>query len=102
MIEMSVVFPQPDGPTRSVSFPSSTSRSTPRNATVFVPLTPNSLVTCSQDTAILESAVADDNRPPGKKLGADIMVLPRRESTRCSGQLEVIVLIIAFPLYPFA
>src|SRR5262249_55345870 len=50
-MEISVVLPQPDGPTRSVICPSYTSRSTPRRASVRVPLAPNSFVTPLQDTA---------------------------------------------------
>src|SRR5215471_12357484 len=51
IMEIRVVLPQPDGPTRSVSCPSYTSRSTPRRASVLVPLAPNSFVTPLQDTA---------------------------------------------------
>src|SRR5262249_16939964 len=50
-MEIRVVLPQPEGPTRSVSCPSSTSRSTPRKACVLVPLAPNSFLTPRQVTA---------------------------------------------------
>src|SRR5262245_2401825 len=51
MIEISVVLPQPEGPTSSVVSPRRTSRSTPLRATVFVSPLPNSLVTPRQTTA---------------------------------------------------
>src|SRR6516165_2900700 len=57
-MEMSVVLPQPEGPTKSVSCPASTSRSTPRRASVFVPLAPNSFVTPLQDTACSDRRLA--------------------------------------------
>src|SRR5262249_46875966 len=51
MIEMSVVFPHPDGPTTRLSSPARKVRSTPRRATVLVSPVPNSFVTPRHDTA---------------------------------------------------
>ena len=51
MIEISVVLPQPDGPTSSVISPAGSSRSMPRRAIVRVSPESNSLVRPRQTTA---------------------------------------------------
>src|SRR5579875_267280 len=64
MIEISVVLPQPDGPTKSVIWPGCTSRSTPRSARTLVSPSPKSLVTPRQITARSTAAALPIVRSP--------------------------------------
>src|SRR5262249_60376033 len=51
MMEISVVLPQPEGPTSMASSPMAISRSRPRRACAFASPTPNDLVIPSHTTA---------------------------------------------------
>src|SRR5262245_57606567 len=69
MIEMSVVLPQPLGPTRKLSSPNRVSKSTPRSASTRASPEPKCLRTSRQDTAgpeVVASGIASPAEHGGR------------------------------------
>ena len=64
-MDMSVVLPQPDGPTSAIISPKRTSRSTPRSARTMESPVPKVLNTCLQ-TMLLATALIPGTPPTGR------------------------------------